>query len=151
MSKLYTFYRYDNNGLVESFDTNDLEKCLTEGRDKDRFQTCYVKCNFDPKLGSLMECFISDDFYSNVGKLTLTLTDGGDGGSTDLDSLIAFLVKAFPEKIDAAQGFPAEKIMEHFDKQMDRLDSLNNLVDKIAEDMGVSFSKVQQPTLDEMA
>lgn len=122
MDKLYTFYKYDNNGLVESFDADNLEKCLTEARSKDRFQTCYVRCNFDPKLG--MECFISDDFYHNMDNLTLTLTDGGDGGSADLDSLIGFLVKAFPEKVKAAQGF--EKAKER---------SL----------------KVQQPTLDEMA
>lgn len=122
MDKLYTFYKYDNNGLVESFDTDDLEKYLTEAKSKDRFQTCYVRCNFDPKLG--MECFISDDFYHNMGNLTLTLTDGGDGGSTDLDSLIAFLVKAFPEKVKAAQGFEQAK-----ERSL----------------------KVQQPTLDEMA
>lgn len=122
MDKLYTFYKYDNNGLVESFDTDDLEKCLTEAKSKDRFQTCCVKCNFDPKLD--MQCFVSDNFYSNEGNLTLILTDGGDGGSADLDSLIAFLVKAFPEEVKAAQGFEQAK-----ERSL----------------------KVQQPTLDEMA
>jgi hypothetical protein len=122
MDKLYTFHKYGNNGLRESFDTDDLEKCLAEVRNKDRFQTCYVKCNFDPKLG--MECLVYDDFYPNEGNLTLVFSDGGDGGSTDLDSLISFLVKAFPEKIATAQRFEQAKVR--------------------------SF-KVQQPTLDEMA
>lgn len=97
--------------------------------------------------------FMSDSDLSMDpnGDAFLRMGEDYGGGTCNVDSLIAFLVRAFPEKIAAAQGFPAKKIMEHFDKQMDRLDSLNNLVDKIAKDMGISFSKVQQPTLDEMA
>lgn len=70
--------------------------------------------------------FMSDSDISMDPNGDAFLRMGEDyGGSTcSVDSLIAFLVKAFPEKVKAAQGFEQAK-----ERSL----------------------KVQQPTLDEMA